>query len=103
MNDAIHPITPLSRRMLWIGIAVCYGLAYAFILALAARKGVDLINAYSLLVWLVSAVAVSSFCGLISLVLAAAVGRLAVSLKTFLLLWGGLTVLIGSALVFNAR
>lgn len=71
-------------------------------LIVAARKGLDIANAYSLLVWLVSASVVTVFCGLVSLVVVWIVGRLTLRLKTVLIVWGISIVLAGSALIANA-
>lgn len=92
----------MSRRALFIVIVGCFALAYLFMLIVAARKGLDIANAYSLLVWLVSASVVTVFCGLVSLVVVWIVGRLTLRLKTVLIVWGISIVLAGSALIANA-
>lgn len=94
---------PMSRRIFWGGIAACYGLAYVLLLLLAARKDFNVTDTYSLLVWLVSAFALWSFCGVLSFGIGAVMGRFKIRRKIILLLWMLFTILIGSGLIFNAR
>lgn len=89
-------------RTFWLGAAACYLLGYGLILALAARKGLDLTDTYALLVWMVSALALSALCGIAALVLAVIVGRFRVRWATTLALWGSLTLLSGIMLILNA-
>ena len=100
---------PLFRREgrsltvgFWPGALACYLLAYALILALAARKGLDLTSIYSLLVWTVSALVLSVPCGIAALILAVIIGRFRVKWATTLALWGSLTLLSGIMLILNA-
>lgn len=95
--------TPPARRGSWLGILACYVLAYGFVLLLAARKGLDISDIYALSIWLVSAFIVWAGCGLASLAITAVIGRFHIRSKSLLLVWSGVTVLIGGLLVFNAR
>jgi hypothetical protein len=92
----------MSRRALIISIIGGFGLVYLFLLIVAARKGLDITNVYSLLVWLISASLIAIFCGLVSLVVVWLIGRLTVRLKTFIVVWVISIVLVGGALVATA-
>lgn len=81
------------------GALLCYVMSYAVLIAMAMRKDVDW-DAFSLVVWLLSALAIFAVCAIVPLVV-----RVAVKFRTtvFLLLWAGTIAVLGTALVLNAK
>lgn len=81
------------------GAVLCYAISYLVVIALALRKGMNW-DGYSLVVWLVSAMIVFVGCAAVPL-LAKLVGKIRAT--TFLWVWAGTIIVLGTALVLNAK
>lgn len=93
----------VSRRAFWATIVFGYGLAYGTLLLMAVRKGLDVTDAYTLVVWLVSALALASVSAVIAAILTALIGRFTFRAKTFLIAWCSILLVLGGALVVSAN
>lgn len=93
----------MSRRVLWLGVALCYGLAYTVLLLVAVCKELDITSGYSLVVWSVAAFVLAAVCAVPSLGLAAVVGKWRLQPGRFFPIWALSILLVGTALIVYAR
>jgi hypothetical protein len=94
---------PLTRtQRIALAVVSCYALSYAFVLALAVVKGSEVFDTYSLLVWLISALAVFVLTGVGAGIVFACFSFRKSSLRVFFVVWASLIAVFGLGLVLNA-
>lgn len=80
----------------------CYVLSYVFVLALAAAKESEVFDIYSMLIWMVSALAIFVPTGVLAGIVFACLRLKRSSLGVFFVVWASLIAVFGLGLVLNA-
>jgi len=91
-----------STRSVVLAALACYALSYACVLALAAAKGSEVLDVYSLLVWMISATIVFVSTGTLAGIIFACVSFRRSRLQVFFVVWASLITALGLGLVLNA-
>jgi len=91
-----------STRSVVLAALVNYALSYACVLALAAAKGSEVLDVYSLLVWMVSAMIVFVSTGMLAGIVFACLSFRRSRLQVFFVVWASLIAALGLGLVLNA-
>jgi hypothetical protein len=91
-----------STRSVVAAALACYALSYACVLALAAAKGSEVLDVYSLLVWMVSALIVFVSSGMLAGIVFACLSFRRSRLQVVFVVWASLIAALGLGLVLNA-
>ena len=93
----------MKRGRVLLGVLLCYALAYAVLIAMAARKGLDITDPFSLAVWLLSALALLLVCAIVPLSVWTITRLCGVRFRRVFSLWGVTIFVFGLALIYNVK